>query len=70
MGRLKYFIFKLKTHFKCFLLYSFPSKSIVADINKSQSGWQFWELPNFVVTQDKLSELRQLSECIFINLRY
>lgn len=56
--------------FKCFLLYSFPSKSVVANINKCQRSWQFWELPYFVVTEDKLSELRQLSECIFINLRY
>lgn len=61
---------KPKTYFKCFLLDPFPSKSIVANINKCQSGGQFRELPYFVVTQDKFFQLRQLSECIFINLRY
>lgn len=51
-------ISKLKTHFKRFLLYSFPSQPIVADIDKRQSAWQFRELPYFIVTQDQLPEVR------------
>lgn len=66
----KVFLMKCKTYFKRFLFDPFPPKSVVADVDKCQSGGQFWELPDFVVTKDKFSKSRQLSECVFVNLRY